>query len=265
MTRFDAATDAGVLRGDAYGRADNLLARASIYAYRTEPLDFVPWVLDQAHWSGGERTLDVGCGTGQYSRELAGRGVKVTSVDLSEGMVRATADEALRQVAVADATRLPFAPETFRRVLAAHMLYHLPDRVTGAAELARVLDPGGIAHVVTNGADHLRELREAMGRAEGIGMPVSEHFLLDDAGREVLATAFGDVEVIRHVGRIEVPDAAPVVRYADSCRALDEPAMRVPWDKMMAEFATLVEAEIERTGSFGITTDTGVFRCRTHR
>jgi SAM-dependent methyltransferase len=256
-----ASTDAGVLRGAAYATADNLLARASIYGYRTEPLDFVPWVLGQGSWPAGGAALDVGCGPGQYSRAMSDLGMAVTAVDLSEGMVRAASAAGVRGAGVADAQRLPFPDASFDRVVAAHMLYHLPDRTAGAAELARVLRAGGVALVVTNGAGHLGELRSAMGAAGGIGTPVSENFLLDDDGRALLSTAFDEVELIRHVGRIEVPEAAPVLGYAESCRALDEPSMVVPWDEMMTAFAVEVRAEIERTGSFGITTDTGVFRC----
>lgn len=262
MTSRDAATDAGVLRGTAYATTGNLFARSSIYAYRTEPFEFVPWVLEQASWPPGTATLDVGCGPAQYGRALQDQGMAVTAVDLSEGMVRAAAADGMRLVGVADALRLPFPDRSFDRVVAAHMLYHLPDRVAAAAELARVLTPGGVALVVTNGAEHLGELRRAMGAAGGLGSPVSENFLLDAAGQEVLATAFAGVELVRHVGRIDVPEAGPVLRYADSCRALDEPSMQVPWDDMMATFAEIVDAEIERTGSFAITTDTGVFCCR---
>ncbi len=265
MRGSNAATDADVLRRVAYATKDNLLDRASIYAYRTEPLDFVPWVLGQVSWPRGARTLDVGCGPGLYARALLDRGMAVTAVDLSEGMVAAAAAAGITRTGVADAQALPFPDRPFDRIVAAHMMYHLPDRAAGAAELARVLRADGVALVVTNGAGHLGELRSAMGAAGGIGAPVSENFLLDSAGRALLAGAFGAVEVVRHLGRIEVPDPEPVIRYADSCRALDEPSMQVPWDEMMEALAVVVHAEIEQSGSFAITTDTGVFCCSAPR
>lgn len=263
MRRSDAATDPEVLRRRAYGTTAHLEDRASIYRFRTEPLDLVSWVLDQVSWPSAARVLDVGCGPAQYSRAVLDNGVAVTSVDLSEGMAQAARAGGLTAVSVADASHLPFADGSFERVIAAHMLYHLPDRLAGAAELARVTGPDGVVLVVTNGAGHLRELRTAMGAAGGISAPVSENFLLDDHGREVLAGAFATVEVVRHRGRIEVPDVGPVVRYAESCRALDEPSMAVPWEEMMPAFTAFVAAEVERRGSFAITTDTGLFRCRT--
>ncbi len=46
---------------------------------------------------------------------------------------------------VADAARLPLADGVADVTLAAHMLYHVPDRRAAAAELRRVTRPGGRA------------------------------------------------------------------------------------------------------------------------
>ena len=40
------------------------------------------------HLRPGDRCLDLGCGTGRYSRILAGRGLKVLAIDLSPAMLR---------------------------------------------------------------------------------------------------------------------------------------------------------------------------------
>ena len=42
-----------------------------------------------------------------------------------------------------DGTRLPFADDTFDRIIAAEVLEHIPDDVTAIRELVRVLRPGG--------------------------------------------------------------------------------------------------------------------------
>lgn len=121
MRGSNAATDASVLRGAAYATKDNLFDRASIYAYRTEPLDFVPWVLDQVSWPRGARTLDVGCGPGLYARALLDRGMAVTALDLSEGMVGAAAAAGVTRAGVADAQALPFPDRPSDRIVAAHL------------------------------------------------------------------------------------------------------------------------------------------------
>jgi SAM-dependent methyltransferase len=176
-------------------------------------------------------------------------------VDLSEGMVR-EADGA----AVASARALPFPDGRFDMVLAAHMLYHLPELDAGVAELARVAAPGGVVLVVTNGESHLEPLRSLMGEAGGIGRPVSENFVIEDADR--LEPHFALVDRDVHRGTVEVPDLGPVLRYVESCRALDEPAMTVPWVEMVDRFTRLAAAAIERDGCFRMTTEVGCFTCR---
>jgi len=62
------------------------------------------------------RILDVGCGTGRHSLELARRGYQLVGVDISEGMVavarKQAADESLpAEFHVADARDLQFGPE----------------------------------------------------------------------------------------------------------------------------------------------------------
>jgi ubiquinone/menaquinone biosynthesis C-methylase UbiE len=62
-----------------------------------------------------------------------------------------------------DVQRLPFADASFDVVIAAWMLYHVPDVSQGLREIWRVLRPGGALFAVTNSEDHLRELWELIG------------------------------------------------------------------------------------------------------
>ena len=64
---------------------------------------------------------------------------------------------------VGDAQALPFSDAQFDAVLAASMLYHLPDLDAGLAELRRVLRPGGRLVAVTNAPDHLAEIWQLTG------------------------------------------------------------------------------------------------------
>lgn len=70
----------------------------------------VDFIIEELKLSPGSRILDMGCGTGRHSVELAKRGYSVTGVDLSSGML-AQAREAASRVGVevewiqADATQ----------------------------------------------------------------------------------------------------------------------------------------------------------------
>ena len=70
----------------------------------------VDFILEELKLSQGSRILDIGCGTGRHSVELAKRGYSVTGVDISSGML-AQAKEAASKAGVevewihADATQ----------------------------------------------------------------------------------------------------------------------------------------------------------------
>ncbi|UCG60522.1 MAG: methyltransferase domain-containing protein [Candidatus Zixiibacteriota bacterium] len=59
----------------------------------------VDFIIRELALSGGERILDVGCGTGRHAVGLARRGYKVTGLDLSAGML-AEARKAAEKVGV---------------------------------------------------------------------------------------------------------------------------------------------------------------------
>jgi SAM-dependent methyltransferase len=90
------------------------------------------------------RVLDVGCGTGANGPVLAATGwsVGVDASPLPLGLGR-TAERTHAARLRADAGRLPFAAASFDLVCALDVLEHLDDDAAAAAELRRVLRPGG--------------------------------------------------------------------------------------------------------------------------
>jgi ubiquinone/menaquinone biosynthesis C-methylase UbiE len=101
---------------------------------------------------GGRRVLEVGCGTGVVTRELArrvGAAGRVTGVDPSPVFVevaRGHATEAnLSNVSfeVEDGRALSFEDAAFDLSAAVTVLCHVPERVAVLRELARVTRPGG--------------------------------------------------------------------------------------------------------------------------
>jgi SAM-dependent methyltransferase len=88
----------------------------------------------------GETLLDVGCGTGYFSRRFAREaGLTVTGIDVAPGMLDLARSKASAITFVrADAMRLPFAAASFDHVVAVTSLCFVADEAHAVREMARV-------------------------------------------------------------------------------------------------------------------------------
>jgi SAM-dependent methyltransferase len=102
---------------------------------------------DLAGVAAGQRVLDVGCGPGALTVELARRlgADSVVAVDPSQPFVAAArARNPDVDVREASAEHLPFADDTFDAALAQLVVHFMSDPVAGLAEMRRVTRPGGV-------------------------------------------------------------------------------------------------------------------------
>jgi ubiquinone/menaquinone biosynthesis C-methylase UbiE len=260
----DRIVDRDYLTGVQYASEGNLAARQAIYKYREPPARSAPWALDLAPMREDERVLDIGCGNGLYLAELERRAHEgeLCGMDLSAGMLDAARSRSQAALVVGDAQALPFAGRAFDRVLAMHMLYHVPDRDLAVSEIVRVLRPGGTALVLTNSTRHLEELNALLDTTDGV-RPFARAYtrFSAESGASELEAHFASVE--RHDARAElvVTDAQAVVDYAASGWALG-----VAPDKERAEILRAVERRtlerIEADGAFRIRVEVACFVCR---
>jgi len=104
----------------------------------------------------GERLLDLGAGGGRHAFEAMRRGARVTALDYSASDLKDVAAVAGAMIAAgeasydewagvanADALDLPFATNSFDRVIVSEVLEHVWDDERALLEIARVLRPGG--------------------------------------------------------------------------------------------------------------------------
>jgi SAM-dependent methyltransferase len=199
-------------------------------------------LLDAAAVGPATRVLDVGCGPGHLCAAAAARGARPTGIDLAAGMLAAARrNHPTLEFHGADAEALPFADGAFDAALAAFVVNHLPRPDDAAAELRRVVAPGGRLAVAMWGAPDrvafLGLIDEAM-RAAGVrpdaavppGPPAFRfaddgelRALLEGAGlRDVTVEEIAFTVAVRDAGELWDGVRAGSVRTAAQLHALSD-------------------------------------------
>ena len=129
--------------------------------YRDVPLDEIPWNIETppnelVHLvDGGKvkpcKTIDFGCGTGNYSIFLASRGFSVTGIDISPTAIKIAKENAENKgiacnFLVADVLGdLYEVKETFDFAIDWELLHHIfpEQRLTYVKNVHKLLNPGG--------------------------------------------------------------------------------------------------------------------------
>jgi ubiquinone/menaquinone biosynthesis C-methylase UbiE len=96
----------------------------------------------------GLKGLDVGCGEGSNTRQLARRGARMHAIDIAPTFIRHAkaiedADSLGIVFQIGDGTALPFTQESFDFVTAFMSLMDIPNPDRAVHEVYRVLRPGG--------------------------------------------------------------------------------------------------------------------------
>jgi SAM-dependent methyltransferase len=250
-----------------YADDRNLRARQRLWTCQVPSFDIAGWVLDLAGVMPGMRVLDAGCGNGMYLRALRARQVNAVGCDLSPGMIRGAGHPALVN---ADVTALPAHDGAFDVVLAAHLLDLVPKRRAAIGELRRVLAPGGTCVAVTNGAQHLRSLRELIERAVWASTPgwrmrasTGAAFTAEN-GAAQLCVAFDEVACVRpsQVSPVVIEDATVAADYVNSLASHYQAEVARPWREVVSDVQEQVQAAIDTNASFHTAGDVAAFVSR---
>jgi len=159
---------------DRIYRQDSLEARI----LRRRQQVALTWV-EQLSLPKGSRVLEIGCGAGGTTVQLAKRGHLVYALDRSQAMLRLTQEHALtsgvREVIapiLGDTHRLMFPNGAFDLVIALGVLSWLQDPDTAIVEMARVTRPGG--HVLVTSLNSLDVSRVLDPRRNPLSWPVKQ-------------------------------------------------------------------------------------------
>jgi len=200
--------------GTPFDRSERAVWRGSADAYAATfahlCAHLAPDLLDAALGDGREaaRLLDVGTGTGTVARAARERGADVVACDADLGMVVAAVAAGRGGASVpgvaAVLPALPFADGSFDAVTAGFVLNHVGRPRAAAAELVRVVRPGGRV-AATIWAAPPGAGQTLVGRAlaaAGVERPAT--FPVLDRADDFPRTVDGLAAVLRGAGLIEV-------------------------------------------------------------
>lgn len=146
----------------------------------------------------GSRVLDVGCGTGliiPWLLEAVGKEGHVTAMDIAERMLAVARDKhagSNLEFIHADIEKAPFLDGSFDEVVCHNCLPHVADKLAAAAEMFRILKPGGRATVCHNESrDEVNALHSFIGGEVGLDMLPG----IDDMEEIFSEAGFVDVSV----------------------------------------------------------------------
>lgn len=122
--------------------------------------EWVPRVLAMANLKLGDRVLDIACGTGALTYQIAesiGSTGQVTGVDINPEMLRVAASVSGETACEidwreCDAQKLSFDAGSFDAVFCQLGLMFMPDKVAAFREMLRVVKPGGKVFIMVWGA-----------------------------------------------------------------------------------------------------------------
>ncbi len=100
----------------------------------------------------GEKILDVGCGTGIFTRNILKKGAVVTGMDISCPMIEVAKSELTNENFIplcADMCSLPFAANSFDKAVSMTAIEFVEDAESAIIELNRIVIPGGTIVVTT--------------------------------------------------------------------------------------------------------------------
>lgn len=149
--------------------------------------------------------LDLGCGTGWFTRELQKRfpEAQIVGVDLSPGMIekaRSSRPESIQWL-TADAESLPFSSDTFDLVFSNLMIQWCQCPGAVLAQCRRLLRPEGRLAISTLLDGTLWELKQAWAAADP-GQPHVNRFEQPEAWSDIIGDVFSGSELVTETIRL---------------------------------------------------------------
>lgn len=252
-----------------YGKGPkNLKNRIDIYDYLVKgTASWWRFVFDKLGLKTNDLVLELGCGSGQFWRHnlpFLPAGLRVFLSDFSKPMLDAAKEALKGQPEFSfynfDAEQIPFNAREFDKVMACHMLYHVPNIGKALAEIKRVLKRHGIFCCSGPSLDHLKEIRELaadFNKELAFTQSSAERFGLENAS-DILAEYFsaGQIKTFVYESTLAITSARAIVHYFGS---IIQPEDESIISNVLADFEEHLNRLISQEGAIVARGKVGLF------
>lgn len=192
-------------------------------------------ILDLLQPRPTELILDVGCGTGIFTRSVIANGSEIVGLDLSESMLdyaRRTLPAANFMPLIANMLALPFSDGQFDKTLSVTALEFVEDARLAIGELLRITRPEGYVVIATlNSLSPWAKRRSAEARTKDRSVFKHAYFRSPDQLKALVPLA-GVVKTAIHFARDTDPSQARQIESAGEKAGLDTGAFLIGcWQK----------------------------------
>lgn len=223
----------------------------------------VALMADAGSLTGDSTVLEVGVGTGRVALPLSHHVGHYIGVDISRQMMGKLREKQTREpisLSQSDATRLPFADNTFDAVTAVHVFHLIPGWQTALTEVQRVLKPkapflnayGGAVRIglISKAADEV--LGSEVTRTVGVQREQYTSFL-EDSGWQPHGEPF-KIEFARRVKPRATLEAIEKRYWSSMWRLSDEQVTRLyeAVEQLLGEEYDDIDTPVEIGGSFTV-------------
>jgi SAM-dependent methyltransferase len=193
--------------------------------------------------TGGASVLEIGCGTGQLTRQLSGRGFNLTAIDLGAAMVAAARRNVTDPMVTFQACSFEeFAGSGPFDLVVSATAFHWVDPVVAWAKTARLLRPGGWLALLSNGEKYPEPLRTQLWQLwqKYSRQPVRQYYEPRWVSGLRETSLFGEPVEFQHEGELRL--SAETILGLERTRGTFLSYSRKDQEAFTAELAGLLEA-----------------------
>ena len=249
-----------------YNTSQPLIDRIQLWSYGSNPQSFQEFVFSKLNIQKQEHILELGAGTGKLWEENYKKVPSKCNIVISDfsDLMLEKAKVNLHglnlpiRYELINVKDIPYPNASYDKIIACHMLYHVPDLQKGLKEISRTLKSGGKLFASTVSVKHMAELKSFLSdmNFNQFGREENHSNFRVENGKEVLSPFFSKVNYYEYINLVKIPKVEPLLTYIKSmCPLKKDRILKSKFKEIEDAIGKIIDVD----GYFHITGISGLF------